>query len=296
MSQIHSSSKNKKAIVTLAVGKRYEIMFHRVAEPSWRKYCEKFSYDMIVITQPLDLSERARNRSPAWQKLLILSQNWSSQYEKIVWLDTDILINAEHSGDITIDIPDDKVCGVEAYSIPAHKIHDIALTRCYEQWRKSGTKYLDSASPGLYYVNRGIAGSDLDTVLQTGVFTCTQKHKEIFEYIYHKYEDIHGSEWNYEMPAMSYELVKNNFVHWLPSEFNAVVPQYISAFYPFLFKEMLLDGSVDVENSLRFLALKNIYEISNFMHFAGCLHMMMPFNTMLKYTYPRENAASCHEI
>jgi hypothetical protein len=89
-----------KAIVTLAIGERYLKMFERYCWKNWQVYADKYNYDLIVITDPLDNSERAKLRSPAWQKLLILSQDWSDKYEQIVWIDTDIIINNENAYDI----------------------------------------------------------------------------------------------------------------------------------------------------------------------------------------------------
>jgi hypothetical protein len=95
----------KKAIVTLALGEKYVAMFEKMCRDEWENYCVKFGFDLIVIKQPLDISDRAIKRSPAWQKLLILSQDWSKKYEQIVWIDTDILINCQNSPDICQGTP-----------------------------------------------------------------------------------------------------------------------------------------------------------------------------------------------
>ena len=43
-----SFMKKNKAIVTLAVGKKYQEMFDRFCKKNWEKYCDTFSYDLIV--------------------------------------------------------------------------------------------------------------------------------------------------------------------------------------------------------------------------------------------------------
>ena len=48
----------KKAIVTLTIGKKYENLFNTYCKNSWEKYCDKFDYDLIVINQNLDDSEK----------------------------------------------------------------------------------------------------------------------------------------------------------------------------------------------------------------------------------------------
>lgn len=280
-----SMSKSRKAIVTLTIGVKHEQMFSAYCRRNWKEYCDKHDYDLIVINENLDDTQRSKERSPSWQKLLILSQEWASSYDQIVWVDTDIFINAENSPCIASLVPLDKFGAVEAYSIPSKEIYPVALKRSYENWQKKGVSYINDVTPGLYYENRGIPGGDLDKVAQTGVFVCSPKnHRDIFEHIYNTYEDIHKSaEWNYETAAMSYELVKNNMVHWIPPEYNFCVADIVSSFYPFIFQNKKFPisrraypkimgklGFSKELSTLQQMCLKNIYDIGYFIHFAGC--------------------------
>jgi hypothetical protein len=83
----------KKAIVTLIIGSKYADPWARNVSMGWKAYCERHGYDLVAIQQPLDFSGRARRRSPSWQKCFILSQPWSSNYGRIVWVDSDVAIN-----------------------------------------------------------------------------------------------------------------------------------------------------------------------------------------------------------
>jgi len=283
----------RKAIVTLTIGEKYQKMFDIYCRKNWQEYCDKYNFDLIAISHPLDESQRSRERSPAWQKLLILSQDWSASYDQIVWIDTDILINSKQSPDISLQVPVEKLGAVETYSIPTKEIYNTSLSRTYANWKKEGVVYIDNLTPGLYYENRGIPGGDLDAVAQTGVFACCPRHhREMFEHIYNSYEDIHKSaEWNYEMPAMSYELVKNNMVYWIPAEYNFCVVGIVSSFYPFVFHQekpslaqrvfpkiannigFARPSNQDL-SELQIKCLKNIYDIGYFIHFAGCAEWM----------------------
>src|ERR1035437_3334002 len=69
-----------KAIVTLAIGDRYLRHWKHTCEANWRAYAARHDFDVICIDKPLDDSERARKRSPAWQKCLVLSQEFSQRY------------------------------------------------------------------------------------------------------------------------------------------------------------------------------------------------------------------------
>lgn len=79
----------RRAIVTLALGASYLARWQTVVRARFSAYAEHQGYDAILIAAPLDRSWRALKRSPAWQKCLILSQTWSSAYERIGWIDAD---------------------------------------------------------------------------------------------------------------------------------------------------------------------------------------------------------------
>src|SRR5262245_21889852 len=125
--------KNTAAIVTLAIGEPYLDSWRRLCEPSWKSYASKHGYDIICIDTPLDKSARAQDRSPSWQKCLVLSQDFSHKYQRIVWVDSDILINAKISPNIVDGVPIDKVGGVEqlTYSHDAGTLPQQLLDRVY---------------------------------------------------------------------------------------------------------------------------------------------------------------------
>lgn len=56
--------KNQKAIVTFALGEKYQKMFNDLCRLDWENYCKKYNYDFYLITEPLDDSSRAQVRSP----------------------------------------------------------------------------------------------------------------------------------------------------------------------------------------------------------------------------------------
>ena len=277
----------KKAIVTLTIGGKYENLFNTYCKNNWEKYCEKFDYDLIVINQNLDDSKRSRERSPAWQKLLILSQEWANNYDQIVWVDSDVVINFNSARDISKIVEKENLGAVDAYSIPSKEIYQISLKRTYENWSENGIKYISNLQPNEYYQKRGINVKNIDSVVQTGVFVCSGlHHRKIFEHIYYNYEDINKTaEWNYEMPAMSYELIKAGLVQWIPVEYNYNVYDIISSYYSFIFfkkdfsiskflyhlnNKLGFKSNKPYLNSLQIKCLNQIYNNGYFVHFAGC--------------------------
>lgn len=279
----------RKAIVTLIIGEPFEKMFNELCRENWEVYCNKFGYTLITINTPLDTSERAKLRSPSWQKLLILKQEWARNYDRIVWVDSDILINSKYAYDIIDGVPEDMVGAVDAYSIPSREIFNIGIERLYTNWAKNNVKFVNNIKPSQYYTNRGLQGGDLDNVIQAGVFVCSPiHHKDIFEYVYNNYEDNRGNEYNYENPPLSYELLKANKIHWISCRFNFCVAELMASFYP----ETILSGNKRnnminkiINKAKSFLRIKNIdqqelyileniYDLSIFMHFAGSAKKM----------------------
>jgi len=222
---------HSKAIVTIAIGEKYYGVWKRVCEANWQAYADKYAYDLICIDRPLDTSERAAKRSPAWQKCLILSQDFSANYERVVWIDSDILINTAAARCIAADVPVSKVGAVEAMSQPTHALYVQALGRLYEFWRATS---LINFEPHQYYTNWGLP-SGFNEVVQTGVLVLSPSHhRKLLEKTYFDYEEKGGREWHMEMRPLSYELMKADVVHWLDHRFNLNWGEQRAMYYPFL--------------------------------------------------------------
>ena len=146
-----SKPTNSKAIVTLAIGSAFAERWHSICEPHWRRYCERHGYDLICFEEPLDTSERARRRSPAWQKCLILGQPLVQQYEQVVWLDSDILPNPE-APSVADFVPVECVGAVDEYSMPTREIHSRVLAKLYRRWDADGIDYVHNLTVPEYYL------------------------------------------------------------------------------------------------------------------------------------------------
>jgi hypothetical protein len=205
------------------------------------------------------------------------------------------MINNKYAVNVAENVPMEKVGAVEQYSIPSREIYRIALERQYKDWSNKNISYLDNLNPEKYYKNRGIYSDGIGEVVQTGVFICSPKyHREIFEHIYYNYEDINGSDWNYEMPAMSYELLKNDLIYWISNRFNYCVSDVLAAYYPNLLDieqttsyriMQKLAKKLNFQRTLPselLVGINNIHDLSVFMHFAGCSRLMLPFHNYLK--------------
>jgi hypothetical protein len=270
----------KKCIVTMTVGERYIQDFNLYAKSSWLEYCQKYSIDLIILDTPLDKSLDAKKRSPAWQKLLILSQDWSSNYDQMAWLDSDIIINSSSSPDIFSFVPISKLGLVEAFVFPTPNIFRLSILEQYKRWDNEGRHFMRNENANSYYLNRGIAiegYADNLKVLQTGVVVCSPSyHKRLFEEIYFNYEDYFGPSGNYEMPAMSFEIYKSKLWEPLPQEFNIIARDFIHVFYPEPHPvNKVRDMIYKILRRLLLISdLKRTLQLSYFMHFAGSAYLM----------------------
>lgn len=276
---------HSQAIVTLAIGEKYVQQWKQLCEQNWRVYADQYGYDIICIDTPLDTSERAKKRSPAWQKCLILSQDFSQKYERIIWVDSDILINHAIAPNITQNVPLEKIGAVETWSGPTPELYAEALERMTQYCQILGYPTIANPQARDYYKNYGLP-PDFDTVVQTGVMVFSpQHHREILEQVYNNYEEKPGGEWNYEMRPLSYELLKANLVHWIDYRFNNIWTTDKYLFYPFLL-ETKRNLFTKIKNKLPSFLKKSAkdeylrycvntsFMNSYFLHFAGAAHEM----------------------
>ena len=224
--------KNSKAIVTLTLGDRYIHAWRHGCEENWNAYATKHGYDLIRLEQPLDRSERATNRSASWQKCLVLSQDFAKDYDRIVWIDSDVVINHQTAPSIVDGVPEDKVGAVELFSYANHagSYGRAALLRMYDFWK---TAVVNTEAKD-YYTEYGFPNG-FDAVVQAGVLVLSPaRHQALLEKVYYDYEDRGGAKWHYEMRPLSYELMKSGVVYWLDPRFNVLWLDCLFLQYPFL--------------------------------------------------------------
>lgn len=224
--------KNRNAIVTLALGEQYEVRWKTYCEPSWRIYAQKHGYDLIYLDKPLDSSTRAAARSASWQKCLVLSQDFSQEYDRIVWVDADVIINAQNAPSIVNGVPIDKIGAVELYSYSksAGNLGPDLVQRMVDYWK---IPVMNSTAQE-YYTRFGLS-TGFDTVVQAGVLVLSPRyHRPLLEKVYYEYEGRPGAEWHHEMRPLSYEILKADAIHWIDQRFNWLWIDSMFLHYPFL--------------------------------------------------------------
>ena len=207
---------NPYLIVTAAIGELYMKLWDRVCRPCWEDYAARWNADIVVITGHLDDSEMAMARSPAWQKLLILDQPWAQHYQRLLWLDADILMSPralnifEHATDpakIGVCINGGRLSPAER-QIYIERLHGV-------QFQADMADMVWTEETYKQYLGDGLPVHDV--MYNTGVMLLSPRHhNQLFRDVYK------GKEYGklYEQPLLSHEIIVRGLANELVPRFN----------------------------------------------------------------------------
>lgn len=208
----------KILLVTLAIGDQYINQYNFLFRESQENYAKRYGYDFKIVTNFLD--KNPENHMPSTitlNKILVCSQDWSTEYDMIIFVDADILIS---------------VCAP-----PIHKYMDYGdcIGIADDHWQPSRERSLEMsrnrpdiklATPADCFKSCGLGYIETNYAFNTGVLVMQpKKHSEFLENVYEKYVDTqktHPKKYLYENYCIGYELIKNNMYKVLPNKFNAV--------------------------------------------------------------------------
>lgn len=234
----------KVLLITLAIGERYLQIYNLLFRKSHEAYAKKHGYDFIIIDNFLSIKTKFPIQHPdlvSFQKILVCNQPFSINYDFIIFIDADILINTNTPAIHNITDFGNKIGIIDEYSQPTPELRI--------QFQRSN-KWEDNASD--YYK---LAGLDINTklVLNTGVLVMQPKiHAKILLDIYEKYAKNainHNRGFGYEQSCIGYELqTQNNYVI-LNNKWNALWALYKGVNW--------------------YKTLQEMYDDNYFIHFAG---------------------------
>ena len=261
----------RAAIVTIIIGEEYEATWARLCQDSWRRYIEAFDLDLIVIACPLDTSERAMSRSPAWQKLLILNQPWSAQYERIVWLDSDIIIGPHAQNIMNACGPAEKISLTLSGGRSSDAERMVFLERLYRlPIRPEAEQRAWIGDVHKCYRSHHVPPHDF--MFNTGVLVLSpQHHNELFLQCYE------GEQFArlYEQPLLSHEIIQRDLAYLISNRFNWGIQEALFSYLP---ETIDLDKrpSEVVEPVLKLARYFVRRELANsyFLHFYGTMGLM----------------------
>jgi hypothetical protein len=203
----------KVILVTIVIGNEYFEEYKRLFYESQKNYALQNGYDFKVINNFLD--ENIQTYSTiSFNKILVCNQEWSKNYDFIIFIDADILINV-NSPPIHNYIDYDTCIGIiDEYSQPS-KERRINIQKKMG-WEITATEYYK------------LCGFDIETdkVFNSGVLVLQPEiHAEFLQNIYNNYvikSISHYRGFHYEQSAIGYELQKEKLYKVLDNKFNAL--------------------------------------------------------------------------
>lgn len=260
---------HRNAIVTITMGDAFISNWVKVCQGSWITYAARHGFDIVIISTPLDFSDLAVNRSPAWQKLLILDQPWAQAYERIVWLDADIIIN-QTAPDILLSVPDHGRIGIAAADRTSAVQHIIneRLTKlgfAPQEWPEVAW----NLEADIFEKTLGFAVGPDTKMYNTGVLVLSPQHHR--ELLLHTYKTYNAESRIYEQPGLSYEIGRSGLACEFSPRFNWLVMNMRLMYFPHTwFTPVTVEMYRDMLPMLR----KEL-ELSYFLHFAGCMSILL---------------------
>jgi hypothetical protein len=231
----------KVLLVTIAIGEKYLTEYRNLFYESQKNYALKNNYDFKVITDFLDTNIK-NNRTISFNKILVCSQEWSKDYNFIIFIDADILININSPSIHNCIDYGDCIGIIDEYSQPS-KERRLKIQK-KNGWESSATDYYK------------LCGLDIQTdmVFNSGVLVLQPKiHKDFLQNIYNKYvkQSIsHYRGFHFEQSCIGYEIQKEKIYKVLDNKFNAIW------------------GLTKIDN-IENISLDKYFNENYFIHFAG---------------------------
>jgi hypothetical protein len=269
----------RKAIFTILFGADYIKRWQLCAEAGWRAYAARHGYDLVLVDGPIKRAADLPARPIHWQKLFIPQHPAAARYERIVFLDADIMINYHRAPCIVAATPPDKV-GVVRFDryIDDPMTYYLAFIRRYKIARYA-SRCREMAGP---HKPLCLTGPDYATayaeftarrdlpLLNTGVIVMhPAAHAAAFEQIYlDSFRELRdgAADRVFEQNYVAWKLIDAGLAHYLDERFNTIAYLEQALHYPFL---DLVDNP-----PLQRLCYSTMLANCWFLHFAANAHLM----------------------
>lgn len=201
-------------LVTVVIGPLYQRMYKALFYENHKAFARKFGYDIHVVTDFLD-KKQAHSCFISLQKSLVCSQAFSARYNKLIYVDADILFNLQNASPHDLLVDNEKIYIADEFSQPSPNTR-LEIQRL-NNWERTATEYYALADLVL----------ETESVLNTGFMVlCPDLHKNILEDIYAEATRIGFNHprggFHFEQAMIGYAFQKNNCWKALPNEWNAL--------------------------------------------------------------------------
>lgn len=199
-------------VVTICIGEKYLQQYNSLFRPSQEKYANKCGYDFKIITD--FIAEPKHSDLISFNKILVCDYNWQKDYDFIIFIDADIIINENTPPIHSEYIFGDKI-GVVNQSQP--NLQARLLCQRHKGFEVTAQDYYKLKS------NHDIV---TDHIINTGVLVIQpKKHKLFLRNIFKSYHDKqigNKSGFHYEQSVIGYEIQKNDMYFFMDMKWNAL--------------------------------------------------------------------------
>ena len=113
----------KVVLVTIVVGDDYIQKYNYLFRKSQEHYARRHGYDFRIIGEPYDKSKyNSKALSILSTKMFLCSYDWAQEYDLIVFMDSDFIVNPEAPAIHNVYDFGDKVGIVDEYSQPTRQM------------------------------------------------------------------------------------------------------------------------------------------------------------------------------
>lgn len=210
----------KVAIIIFVIGENYIKKFNESFKSSVESYCQKYNYELIILSSLIKNEEHMDKKKFYWQRLLI--PNKFKDYDFVVSLDSDIFINSNASPLPFHEIPEGKVAAVnERKYLGNYELREEIQIRM--GWEKTGKEWYALSGENKEYndhINGGL------------VIYQPKYHGDMFEQLYNNNISNYMKYHQDDQSVLSSYLIDNDLIYWLDERFNRIWFFWREIFYP----------------------------------------------------------------
>lgn len=206
----------KILLVTIAIGEKYISEYEKYFKKSQEEYAKLNGYDFRVVTDFLEKELSKKNKNAiSFQKILVCSQDWSKDYDKIIFIDADIFINPRSPPIHLLDVGD-KIGIVDEFTQPS--FNERLAIQIRMEWERTAEDY--------YKLGDSSFELETDSILNTGVMILQPSiHSKFLEGIYNTYIKKsfgHPRGFHFEQAAIGFTIQKENMFKIIDNKWNAI--------------------------------------------------------------------------
>jgi hypothetical protein len=217
-----------KALVTLTVGHKSQAMWQSIFAPSWRAYADIHGYEVIQLTDRI----RDDDRHPSWHKLCIFDLPEVRRFDRVVWLDHDVMVNP--NSPCIASIAADGRVGAVTWTGSYQRDPVYFESAFSHNWRNNTLPWIREKIRSFSDIMVNAGYDPVDNWLNAGVLSFDPSHADLLNEIYeggrvHKESSLEQTALIHWLCGLNPEMLDS-----LDRRFNVIWNHEVNVYYPFL--------------------------------------------------------------